>query len=79
MLKRRILETLASAPGISIGDLKAALPDVKVRTLHAALDALRKAGAIEATSYAHYAILKRRPSSAGQGQTAPMARLMAGR
>ena len=79
MLRDRILAVIQASPGVSIGELKIQVPDAKAFQIHNALDALRKAKAIEATSYAHYRVPERRASSAGRTQTAPIARLMAGR
>ncbi len=79
MLKQRILDAIAARPGISIGELKSRVPEAKAWQVHNALDALRRAGAIEAAGYARYRVPARPSSSAGRTQTAPIARLMAGR
>ena len=79
MLRAQILALIEASPGISIGELRSRVPGARFRQVHNALHELRKAGAIEAAGYGRYRVTTRTPAPAGRTQTAPMARLMAGR
>ena len=80
MLRRQILSMIEAAPGVSVAALRASLPDAKLKQVHSAIKALRKAGAIEQARYGRYRLPASRPRPvAGATQTAPLARLMAGR
>ena len=79
-LRAQILAIIEPSPGISLGDLKARLPDLSATQISNALFDLMTAGKIESAGFARYRLPEpRRPTTAGRGQTAPLARLMAGR
>lgn len=77
--RAKVLALITARPGISMEELRAALPACSVSQLRNAVAALRQIGAIENAGYGRYRVPSRQQSTAGAGQTAPLARLMAGR
>ena len=84
LLQDRILALLAQHPGASSTDIRAALPDAKLRSIASAIRRLRDRGQIEPVGWGAYRLARKieqqKPPTEINGYIrAPLSRLMSGR
>jgi predicted transcriptional regulator len=81
-MRAKILRAIGDSPGIALAELRARLPDIGRTQLNNALHELRNQNRVEAADRCgryRLSVRAAQRSPAGAGQTAPMAKLMAGR